>query len=385
MTWSLTHAKLHTHLRKHVLLPHNSHILMAVSGGQDSLCLAKLLIDLQPKWQWSLGIVHCNHRWRDDAADNANHVVNLSQAWDIPAWVEVADSPPKGEAAARTWRYQAFSKVARQQRYSIVVTGHTLSDRAETVLYNLIRGTGLDGISALSWQRPIDVERPALTLVRPLLNFNRQQTGQFCTAQNIPVWEDSTNKDLSFKRNRIRHELLPYLATHFNPQVEQALSQMGELTAADTHHLTEQANQLFEAVIVTNRASTTADIQSKNDLKTKGPVADSHREQQTWEINRQQLKASPLSLQRRVIKKLLQLALPEPPNFQGINKILDLLEAPNGSRTDTYAGNLVAEVRWPSSLLEDSSTRTDSNTRADKESLIIWLGPTQNFKQISSE
>jgi len=372
MTWSLTHAKLHTHLRKHLLLPQNSHILMAVSGGQDSLCLAKLLIDLQPKWQWSLGIVHCNHRWRDDAADNANHVSNLAKAWDTPAWIKVSEKPPKSEAAARTWRYQVLSEVARQQGYSIVVTGHTLSDRAETILYNLIRGTGLDGIGTLSWQRSIDKKRPAVALVRPLLNLSRQQTGQFCKSQDIPVWEDSTNNDLSFKRNRIRHELLPYLQTHFNPQVEQALSQMGELTTTDTHYLTAQTNQLFELVIITTSTSTEG-ITAKTNIKTQKLAKDRRNRQTAWEINRQQLKSAPLALQRRVIKKLLGLALPKPPNFQGINKILDLLEAPNGSCTDTYPGNLVAQVCWPRSLRKSSH-------RIDKKSLIIWLGPIDSAR-----
>lgn len=360
MVWSSTHAKLHIQLRKQVLLPPHSHILMAVSGGQDSLCLAKLLIDLQPKWQWSLGIVHCNHRWRNDAADNAEHVLNLAAAWDIPAWIKVAALPPKGEAAARLWRYQVFAEVAREQGYNLVVTGHTLSDRAETVLYNLIRGTGIDGISALPWQRHIDENQPAIDLIRPLLGITRQQTGQFCQTHNIHIWEDTTNTDLSFRRNRIRHELLPYLQTHFNPKVEQALSQMAELTAADTHYLTEQAEQLFKAVIVTSSTMTS---------HSAGKAKDKHKELPAWEINRGQLKKAPLALQRRVIKKLLHLALPQPPNFQGINKILALLDAPNGSRTDTYAGNLVAQVRWPSSLAGASQL-------AKKEALIIWLGPT---------
>ena len=182
--WSLTHAKLHNLLRDRILLPKNSHILMAVSGGQDSLCLARLLIDLQKHWQWSLEIVHCDHRWRSDSADNAAYVEKLAAQWQIPCQVEVATTPVNSEAAARVWRYETFAKLANLHGCSHVVTGHTQSDRAETVLYNLIRGTGITGLGTLKWERPLDGDRTSASLVRPLLSFSRQKTGEFCQQQN---------------------------------------------------------------------------------------------------------------------------------------------------------------------------------------------------------
>ena len=161
MVWSLNHAKLHTLLRKRTLLPKNSRVLMAVSGGQDSLCLARLLIDLQPQWHWSLDIVHCDHRWREDSAENARHVCELAERWKVPVQVEAAKVIPANEAEAREWRYTVFAQVARGQEFSHVVTGHTASDRAETTLYNLIRGTGIDGVSSLPWHRPLDSQQPS--------------------------------------------------------------------------------------------------------------------------------------------------------------------------------------------------------------------------------
>ncbi|MEL6940342.1 MAG: tRNA lysidine(34) synthetase TilS, partial [Cyanobacteria bacterium J06598_1] len=176
LSWTTAHAKLHILLRQRILLPKNSHILMAVSGGQDSLCMARLLIDMCSKWQWRLGILHCNHRWRADSADNAAHVAELAQSWQVPVWIEVASSVPSSEAAARDWRYGAIAKVANAEGFEFVVTGHTQSDRAETVLYNLIRGTGTDGLGTLPWVRALD----NLSLVRPLLHFSRQETADFC-------------------------------------------------------------------------------------------------------------------------------------------------------------------------------------------------------------
>jgi tRNA(Ile)-lysidine synthase len=333
MAWSLAHAKLHTLLRQKVLLPKNSSVLVAVSGGQDSLCLARLLIDLQPQWQWSLAVVHCDHRWRNDSAENAAYVLKLAKTWDIPVWVEVAGQIPANEAEAREWRYETFSRVARVEGYTYVVTGHTGSDRAETLLYNLIRGSGIDGLSSLPWHRLLDGNQPSVSLVRPLLGFSRQETQDFCQHQQLTVWEDSSNANLNFRRNRIRQELLPYLSEHFNGQVVRSLAQTSEITAADVAYLQAQACELYAQVVT--------EVTSVGDLNRHDPI------QRSWEINAPQLSHAPLALQRRVIRLLLHQSLPQPPNFQQIEDLVNLLKAPNGSRTSTYPGELVAQVRKP--------------------------------------
>ena len=342
MVWSLTHAKLHTLLRQRVLLPAHSHILMAVSGGQDSLCLARLLIDLQPKWHWRLGLVHCDHHWRPDSAENAKHVMALAERWGVQGWLERAIAPPNREAAARDWRYQIFAKIAQDQGYGHVVTGHTMSDRAETILYNLVRGTGTDGLGTLPWGRPLAkpllINKPnigshleetaasQISLVRPLLNMTRQETSEFCQAQQLPIWEDSSNQDLTFRRNRIRQELMPYLQKQFNPKVEQALAQLAEITAAETDYLSTQANALFEKSVA-------------------------RKGEDCWEIECDRINQAPLALQRRVIKQALENATSRPPSFLHIEKLSTLLSAPNGSQTDPFPDGWNATVKKPHILL----------------------------------
>lgn len=246
MVWTPLHAKIHRTIRSRRLFERNQRLLVAVSGGQDSLCLIKLLLDLQSKWGWDLGIAHCDHRWRSDSEANAHHVENLAKTWGITFYLETANEPINSEAAARDWRYQALSAIAKANNYQYIVTGHTASDRAETLLYNLIRGTGADGLQALTWQRPLTT---GIMLVRPLLEITRIQTEQFCQEFKLPIWEDSTNQDLQYARNRIRQELIPYLRENFNPQVESALAQTAELLQAEVEYLEKAAQQLREEAL----------------------------------------------------------------------------------------------------------------------------------------
>jgi len=323
--WTPLHAKIHRTIRSRHLFERKHRLLVAVSGGQDSLCLIKLLLDLQSKWGWDLGIAHCDHRWRSDSEANAHHVENLAKTWDISFYLETASEPINSEAAARDWRYQALSAIAQANNYQYIVTGHTASDRAETLLYNLIRGTGADGLQALTWQRPLTT---GIMLVRPLLEITRTQTEQFCQEFKLPIWEDSTNQDLQYARNRIRQELIPYLRQNFNPQVESALAQTAELLQAEVEYLEKAAQQLREEVMV-------SDMGDEEDFPT--PVV-------PLRLNRRVLQKAPLALQRRVMRQVLQQILTDAPSFEHIEKLTALIIAPNRSQTDPFPGGAIAQV-----------------------------------------
>ncbi|MFB2933944.1 tRNA lysidine(34) synthetase TilS [Aerosakkonemataceae cyanobacterium BLCC-F154] len=312
--WTPLHAQIHRTLRKRQLLPKNQNILIAVSGGQDSLSLAKLLLDLQSKWRWKLAICHCNHRWRSDSEANANHVEKLAQKWQLPFYLSVTNQELKSEAAAREWRYQALIEVAQTDNYGYIVTGHTASDRAETLLYNLTRGSGADGLQSLTWRRNLTEK---IQLIRPLLEITRLETAQFCSDFQLPIWTDSTNEELKYKRNRIRLELIPYLKQNFNPQVEKALAQTAELLQAEVEFLENTAQEIKQ------KASLNASI---------------------TQINRLILRSTPLAIQRRVMRQFLQENLGFAPSFEQIEKITALITAPNRSCTDPFPGGAIAQV-----------------------------------------
>jgi tRNA(Ile)-lysidine synthase len=320
LPWTDLHHRLHRVLKSRSLLPPGHRLLLGVSGGQDSLCLWRLCLDLQPQWGWELGILHCDHRWRSDSQANAHHVQTLAAQWGTPYHGIVADRPLPTEAAARQWRYQGLAHCAQTHHYQAVLTAHTASDRAETLLQNLIRGSGADGLGALPWQRDL---APGLPLVRPLLFATRQETGDFCAAQGLPLWVDSTNDDPRYGRNRLRLEVLPLLRQHFNPQVDRHLAHTADLMAADVAYLEAQAHHLRQQI------------------------------QDDRRLDRTLLQPAPLALQRRVIRQFLGQWLPCAPTFAHIEKTIALISAPQGSQTDPFPGGAIVQVRKPWLVLTD--------------------------------
>lgn len=310
--WTTLHSKLHQTLRQRSLLPPGAKILVAVSGGQDSLCLGKLLLDLRSKWNWQLAIAHCDHQWSTDAGISAR-VESVASSWQLPCYLKIAPSLKETEAAARKWRYQALIEIATEQEFKYIVTGHTKSDRAETLLYNLIRGAGADGLAALTWQRPLNAE---ITLIRPILEVYRHETLEFCQQFDLPIWFDAVNENQHYARNRIRGELIPYLQQSFNPQVESSLAQTSEILRADREYLSIKAQELLQQAQVA----------------------------EGFKLDRLILRDAPLALQRRAIRQFLPLVMLRQPNFDQIEAVVNLIAAPNKSRTSTLPGGAIAEV-----------------------------------------
>lgn len=330
--WSPTHARLHRCLQQRSPPPPQASLLLAVSGGQDSVALLRLLLDLQPHWHWQLRVGHCDHGWRADSAQNAAFVADLCQAWQVPCQVLTAPPLAPGEAAARHWRYGALGALAQSQGCAYLITGHTASDRAETLLYNLIRGSSSDGLQALVWQRPLGDDWPTLELVRPLLEFTRGEITSFCQRFNLSPWNDSTNQDLTYARNRLRLAVLPYLKTHFNPGVDRTLAQTAEILSAEVTLLTALTTELYQQVVEFRPTD------------------------QSCRLHRPPLQSAPLALQRRLITRVLRQLMAAQPTFDRVESLVRLIQAPQGSQSSSLPGGLVASVQaeWIVLLLNPS-------------------------------
>jgi tRNA(Ile)-lysidine synthase len=267
---------------------------------------------------WEMAIAHCNHRWTPAEDTLADEMAALAQQWQVLFHGVTATEVDQREAAARRWRYQALSQVAIAHSYAAIVTAHTASDRAETLLHNLVRGSGADGLQSLGWERFLNAK---VRLVRPLLEVTRDQTATFCRDRHLAVHDDPFNRDRRYARSRIRHDVLPYLRQHLNPQVEQTLNQTVEILQAEVDYLEAQAQSLWQEAIA-------PDSDAANDMR----------------LNRSVLRMAPLALQRRVMRRWLYQVLPSAPSFNHIEKLTALITAPHRSQTDPLPGGAIARV-----------------------------------------
>ena len=256
LAWSPWHDRLHRRLQQHpLLLPDGQPLLLAVSGGQDSMALLVLLQELQRLHHWPLNIWHGDHSWHPGSAAIAAELQTWCQQRDLPIQVDQApQSSTTSEASARQWRYSQLQQRA-EQLSADVVTGHTASDRAETLLLQLARGTDLAGLGALRPVRPLCNDSPdAAQLRRPLLGFSRADTAAMCRDLQVPIWEDPSNESPAFARNRIRAEVLPVLE-QLHPGSSQRMAELAERTS----HLQDTQTELSQLALEPLRTSTGLD------------------------------------------------------------------------------------------------------------------------------
>lgn len=209
-------------------------VLVAVSGGADSVALLRALAAVRPGGPGRLIAAHVNHQLRGTESDaDEAFVRDLCHRLGLPCEVErltlAADRQRAAaglEERARRARYAALTQLAHRLGARYVATGHTADDQAETILHRLLRGTGLAGLAGMARARPLS---PATSLVRPLLGVRRAAVLEYLQTLGQPYRHDSSNADLQFTRNRLRHQLLPELAAAVNPGVVEALLRLGGL------------------------------------------------------------------------------------------------------------------------------------------------------------
>ncbi|MBI3976326.1 MAG: tRNA lysidine(34) synthetase TilS, partial [Armatimonadetes bacterium] len=239
-------------VRRHHLLRAGADVVVAVSGGADSVALLACLRDLVPRWSLRLRVAHLNHGLRPEAGDDARFVTALADAWGLPLDVETADVRQFArahhlsvEAAAREVRYAFLRRTAERHGARTVAVGHTADDQAETLLLRLTRG----GRPAGMWpRRPLGQG----AVIRPLLDLWRRELRGYLVRRGLPWRDDPSNQDLRHLRNRIRHDLIPALAGYI-PDVQKRLKQAADALAADDAALEALAERAEAAVIAPMR------------------------------------------------------------------------------------------------------------------------------------
>jgi len=235
-------------------------VVLAVSGGADSVALARAIGRLKTSGAGSLGLAHFNHQLRGaESAADQQFVEGLAADLGLPCTVGAPDSGALAaggeglEARARAARYEFLERAAKEVGARYVVTAHTADDQAETVLHHVLRGTGLTGLAGMRRTRPLG---PAVTLIRPLLTITRREVLEYLAALKQPFCDDATNQDRQFMRNRIRHELLPLVQREYSPAVVEALVRLAKLAGEAQQVVTAAAEPWVERAVTVGSADT---------------------------------------------------------------------------------------------------------------------------------
>lgn len=243
--------------QRHALMAVGTTVVVAVSGGPDSLCLLHVLLQLAPRWQLRLHVAHLDHQLRPESASDAQFVADTAAAWRLPVTVASADIAAISrqertgiEATARAVRLRFLIETAQSIGAATVALGHTADDQAETVLMRLMRGAGPSGLAAMRPKRPAEaltMEPPSTMLVRPLLTTSRVQVEAYCAAQQLVPRHDSSNELPIYVRNSVRGYILPLLKT-YNPRIVATLGRTARVCAEEDDLLNQLVADVWPTV-----------------------------------------------------------------------------------------------------------------------------------------
>ncbi len=243
-------------IQAHNLVIQGEPLVVAVSGGADSVCLLYILAGLRQELDIDLHIAHLNHQLRGKESDaDARYVAGLAKILGIPATIASRDVKAYQkqhrlslEEAAREVRYDFLAEVAKEVGTSKVAVGHTADDHIETMLMHLIRGSGIKGLRGLSPLIKLNISGGSLIVIRPLLTLSREETVAYCRAYKLNPHLDTSNLSTEPLRNKVRLRLLPELRK-YNPQINQALTRLSCTAADDLDFIEKEAARLKDDII----------------------------------------------------------------------------------------------------------------------------------------
>ncbi|MDQ7027913.1 MAG: tRNA lysidine(34) synthetase TilS [Anaerolineae bacterium] len=249
---------LDTHQQFKLFPPHTT-IILAVSGGADSITLLHVMAQLRARLAIHLHVATLNHGLRDEAADDVAYVQEMANKLNIPVSTATVDVNYLSqnhnigiEAAGRQARYTFFAHIAQQIEASVIATAHHADDQTETILMHLLRGSGVQGLVGMQAKSPLP-DYPSLTLIRPLLRVRRADIEAYCDEHQLEPRRDATNDNTVFLRNKIRHSILPRLR-QINPQIDRAFTQLGAIVAVEQDFMRTYYETTIQPLIQVDKA-----------------------------------------------------------------------------------------------------------------------------------
>ena len=276
-------------LKSHNLFPENSRILVACSGGPDSMALLYLLQDIATHRHttYRIGVAIVDHCIRPESKDEVLWLKHQVEELGLPFYSATFDVPrlskeykKSEETIGRQVRYQWLTEIARSEGYDYISVAHHKDDQAESILAHIIRGSGLNGLTGMS----VVQSEYAIPVVRPLLDVTKENLLAYIGTKHISYCIDSTNEDVRYQRNRIRHRIIPELEA-INPAVVDAIVRLGSSVNEDVMVISDLTARTFDKLVLIG----------KDEVR----------------ISRRALRQEPLAIQRRLWQRLVSTIDPE--------------------------------------------------------------------------
>ena len=248
-------------IKKYNLIQNNDKIILAVSGGPDSIamlnCLFNLKIKLEEKenLRFQIYVAHVNHMIREEAKSDETYVQELCDKLNIPFFSKsidvkkIAYNNKMGiEETGRMERYNFFDEIMQELSGNKIAIAHNKNDKIETIIMHLLRGTGLNGLIGLE---PIKNNK----YIRPLLECSRQEIEEYCEKNNLNPKIDKTNFDNTYTRNKIRNIVIPYVKQEFNPNIVETLDRLSDLVKEEELYITKQVEKIYREICISESKS----------------------------------------------------------------------------------------------------------------------------------
>ena len=235
-------------IKKYDLINENDKIICGVSGGPDSICMLDILKDLKEELKFELIVCHVNHLIREEAISDEEYVVNYCNVNNIKCYVKridvkkYADNNKQGtEEAGRNVRYEFFEEILQKEGANKIAIAHNKNDKIETIIMNMLRGSGISGLKGIEPKRENKY-------IRPLIETERTSIEKYCEEKNLRPRIDKTNFINDCTRNKIRNVVIPYIKNEFNPNIINTMDRLSSIIEEENRYLEKITIDVFEKV-----------------------------------------------------------------------------------------------------------------------------------------
>ena len=254
-------------IKKYNLIEKGDSIVIGVSGGPDSICLLNILDSLKDELGIRIYVAHVNHMLREEADTETEYVKSFCKKIGIECFckkIDIEDISKKEklgtEEAGRNERYKFFDEILQKTNSNKIATAHNSNDKVETVLLNILRGSGISGLKGIE---PIRENK----YIRPLIEIERKDIEEYCNENKLEPKIDKTNLESIYKRNKVRNDLIPYIEKEFNPNIVKTINRLSEVATEENEYIERIVEKEFNNLKIIQGNEIALDLKKFNNLE----------------------------------------------------------------------------------------------------------------------